>query len=53
MERVGDGTHDRPVRVAAAGGGADQPEVQPYGTSARCSDDQGTRFWLLEATGQS
>jgi predicted enzyme related to lactoylglutathione lyase len=41
------------VRVAAAGGGADQPEVQPYGTSARCSDDQGTRFWLLEATGQS
>jgi predicted enzyme related to lactoylglutathione lyase len=33
-------------RVRAAGGTASDPEQQPYGISAVCADDQGTRFYL-------
>jgi len=33
-------------RVRAAGGTATDPEQQPYGISADCVDDQGTRFGL-------
>ncbi len=34
------------ARVRAAGGNATDPEAQPYGISATCVDDQGTRFYL-------
>lgn len=34
------------ARVRAAGGRATDPERQPYGISADCEDDQGTRFYL-------
>ena len=34
------------ARVRAAGGSAPEPERQPYGLSAQCVDDQGTRFSL-------
>ena len=34
------------ARVRAAGGTATDPERQPYGISAECVDDQGTRFYL-------
>ena len=33
-------------RVRVAGGRATDPEVQPYGTTSECMDDQGTRFYL-------
>ncbi|HUC35596.1 MAG TPA: VOC family protein [Acidimicrobiales bacterium] len=33
-------------RVRARGGTATDPEVQPYGTTSTCTDDQGTRFYL-------
>jgi predicted enzyme related to lactoylglutathione lyase len=33
-------------RVRAAGGTATDPQVQPYGTTSDCTDDQGTRFYL-------
>ena len=33
-------------RVRSAGGTATEPERQPYGVTATCSDDQGTRFHL-------
>ena len=33
-------------RVRAAGGTSTDPERQPYGISAECTDDQGTRFYL-------
>jgi uncharacterized glyoxalase superfamily protein PhnB len=33
-------------RVRAAGGAATGPEVQPYGITSKCTDDQGTRFYL-------
>jgi predicted enzyme related to lactoylglutathione lyase len=33
-------------RVRAAAGRATDPEVQPYGTTSECTDDQGTRFYL-------
>jgi len=33
-------------RVRAAGGTATDPEPQPYGVTAGCTDDQGTRFSL-------
>jgi predicted enzyme related to lactoylglutathione lyase len=33
-------------RVRAAGGTATDPERMPYGTTAECTDDQGTRFYL-------
>ncbi len=34
------------ARVRAAGGTSTDPEVQPYGITAECTDDQGTRFYL-------
>jgi len=33
-------------QVRAAGGTATPPEVQPYGTTSTCTDDQDTRFYL-------
>lgn len=33
-------------RVRAAGGTATEPERMPYGTTAECTDDQGSRFYL-------
>lgn len=33
-------------RVRAAGGTAAGPEIQPYGVTSDCVDDQGTRFYL-------
>ncbi|HTZ09657.1 MAG TPA: VOC family protein [Acidimicrobiales bacterium] len=33
-------------RVRDAGGTATDPEAQPYGVTATCADDQGTRFFL-------
>ena len=33
-------------RVRAAGGTATDPQRQPYGMTAECTDDQGTRFYL-------
>ena len=35
-------------RVRAAGGTSTEPERQPYGISATCADDQGTRFYLIQ-----
>ncbi len=35
--------------VRAHDGQAGEPEQQPYGLSAECSDDQGARFWLLQS----
>ncbi|MPZ64191.1 MAG: glyoxalase [Pseudonocardiaceae bacterium] len=35
--------------VRAHGGRAGEPEQQPYGLSAECTDDQGARFWLLQS----
>jgi predicted enzyme related to lactoylglutathione lyase len=35
-------------RVRAAGGTAAEPERQPYGLMATCSDDQGARFALVQ-----
>lgn len=34
------------ARVRAFGGTATDPEQQPYGITAECEDDQGTRFYL-------
>lgn len=34
--------------VRAAGGSAQEPQPQPYGSSAECVDDQGTRFYLAQ-----
>jgi predicted enzyme related to lactoylglutathione lyase len=45
MYRVGD-IHAAVARVRAAGGTATEPVVEPYGTRADCTDDQGTRFYL-------
>jgi uncharacterized glyoxalase superfamily protein PhnB len=39
-------------RVRAAGGTATEPERQPYGVTAECVDDQGTRFYLGQLAGQ-
>jgi predicted enzyme related to lactoylglutathione lyase len=33
-------------RVRAAGGTSTDPEPQPYGVTADCTDDQGTHFYL-------
>jgi predicted enzyme related to lactoylglutathione lyase len=33
-------------RVRDGGGSASDPEVQPYGITSTCTDDQGTRFYL-------
>ncbi len=38
------------ARVRSAGGTSTDPEVQPYGISATCTDDQGTRFYLGQLT---
>jgi predicted enzyme related to lactoylglutathione lyase len=38
-------------RVRAAGGTASEPQQQPYGLTADCADDQGTRFYLGEFPG--
>jgi uncharacterized glyoxalase superfamily protein PhnB len=38
--------HAAVARVRAAGGVATEPEVQPYGITSECADDQGTRFYL-------
>ncbi len=35
-------------RVREAGGTSTDPERQPYGVSATCADDQGTRFYLVQ-----
>jgi uncharacterized glyoxalase superfamily protein PhnB len=35
-------------RVRAAGGTSTEAERQPYGISAICADDQGTRFYLIQ-----
>lgn len=34
------------ARIRARGGTATEPERQPYGVMADCTDDQGTRFYL-------
>ncbi|HXW78150.1 MAG TPA: VOC family protein [Acidimicrobiales bacterium] len=34
--------------VRRAGGSATEPETQPYGITANCCDDQGTRFYLCQ-----
>ena len=36
------------ARVRRAGGTATDPDRQPYGVTAVCTDDQGTRFYLGE-----
>jgi uncharacterized glyoxalase superfamily protein PhnB len=41
-----DDIHTAVARVRAAGGAATDPEVQPYGVSSMCTDDQGTHFYL-------
>ncbi len=45
MWRVDD-IADAVARVRRAGGEATEPEQQPYGLMAECSDDQGGRFYL-------
>ncbi len=35
-------------RIRAAGGTATDPQRQPYGITAECTDDQGTRFYLSQ-----
>lgn len=47
MYRVDDVT-EAVARVRAAGGVSTDPEPQPYGITAECQDDQGTRFYLGE-----
>lgn len=38
-------------RVRAAGGTAEEPHPEPYGRISGCTDDQGTRFALVEVPG--
>jgi predicted enzyme related to lactoylglutathione lyase len=38
-------------RVRAAGGTATEPRQEPYGLTADCTDDQGTRFYLGQLPG--
>lgn len=45
MYRVDD-IHAAVERVRRAGGEAPEPELRPYGWSARCRDDQGFEFYL-------
>ena len=45
MYRVDDVT-EAVARVRALGGTATEPDPQPYGITADCEDDQGTRFYL-------
>ncbi|HZC39167.1 MAG TPA: VOC family protein [Streptosporangiaceae bacterium] len=39
-------------RVRAAGGTASEPHAEPYGRVVGCTDDQGTRFSLIEYPAQ-
>jgi uncharacterized glyoxalase superfamily protein PhnB len=39
------------VRVAAAGGTAQQPHLEPFGLVSECTDDQGTSFAMFEPPG--
>jgi uncharacterized protein len=39
-------------RVRAAGGTSTEPQQEPYGLTADCADDQGTRFYLGQLPGQ-
>jgi predicted enzyme related to lactoylglutathione lyase len=39
-------------RVRAAGGTATEPRQEPYGLTADCADDQGTRFYLGQFPGE-
>jgi predicted enzyme related to lactoylglutathione lyase len=41
------------ARVRAAGGTATEPHREPYGLIAECTDDQGTRFSLVQVPGRS
>jgi uncharacterized glyoxalase superfamily protein PhnB len=34
------------AKVRAMGGTATEPELQPYGWSSECTDDQGMEFWI-------
>jgi uncharacterized glyoxalase superfamily protein PhnB len=36
------------VRVAVAGGTAEQPRLEPFGLVSECTDDQGTSFAMFE-----
>lgn len=36
-------------RVLAHGGSANEPEAQPYGRIAACTDNQGRNFWLVQS----
>jgi uncharacterized protein len=47
MYRVTD-IYDAVARVRAEGGSSTNPEEQPYGQTAECIDDQGTRFALAQ-----
>jgi uncharacterized protein len=50
MWRVAD-LHAAVGRVRAAGGTAAEPRQEPYGLTADCADDQGTRFYLGQFPG--
>ena len=50
MWRVAD-LHDAVGRVRAAGGTATEPRQEPYGLTADCTDDQGSRFYLGQLPG--
>jgi predicted enzyme related to lactoylglutathione lyase len=45
MYRVDD-IEEAVAQVRAHGGTATDPEVQPYGITSECVDDQGTEFYL-------
>ncbi|MDP9072572.1 MAG: VOC family protein [Actinomycetota bacterium] len=47
MYRVDD-IGDAVEAIRAAGGSAPEPDRQPYGLSAECLDDQGTRFYVWQ-----
>ncbi|HEX9338859.1 MAG TPA: VOC family protein, partial [Pseudonocardiaceae bacterium] len=44
-----DDVHAAVARVHAAGGSADEPTREPYGVIANCTDNQGTRFAMVDA----
>ena len=37
---------DAVATIRALGGTATEPELQPYGWSSECTDDQGMEFWV-------
>jgi predicted enzyme related to lactoylglutathione lyase len=39
------------ARVAAAGGAAERPQLEPFGLVSECTDDQGTPFAMFEPPG--